>query len=96
MYGDWNCEVETPFGKENYKISLEENKAVIKHHTGNVLVDDVEYIDNKFFLKKKMDFPITCSVFISGVVDDEKITGSIYVDDYLKVKFIGEYHAINI
>lgn len=90
MYGTWKCQVQTPFGVEKYDFFISDNGATVHHNTGNVDMDIYSYSDNRFFFQKKLDFPIQCRLLIDGRYEDEKITGTIQIDTYLKVPFYGE------
>jgi hypothetical protein len=90
MYGMWNCKVETPFGAEEYKLSIRHDGATVHHHTGDVEMDIYSYSDNKFFFQKKLDFPIQCRLLIDGNYENQKINGTVQIDTYLKVLFSGD------
>lgn len=89
MYGEWICQVETPFGEEQYIIILEKDRSAISHQNKIIAMDITNYSKNSFFLEKKMDFPIPCTVSINGIFSDEIINGSITIDEYLKTNFTG-------
>jgi len=90
MFSVWKCTVDTPFGGEEYLMSITADGAIVQHHTGNVSMEMYSYHDNRFFFQKTLDFPIQCRLLIDGKYEDEKITGTIQIDTYLKLSFYGE------
>lgn len=90
MFGSWKTIVETPFGDEEYIISIHKDGATIHHQTGDVEIDIYSYSDNTFFFQTKLEFPIQCRMLIQGKYHDNKIFGTIQVDTYLKTIFTGE------
>lgn len=90
MYGIWNCKVDTPFGEEDYVMSITPDGAVINHHTGNVEIDIHSYQKDEFFFQKSLSFPIKCKLFIKGYYKDNCIYGIVKVDDFMELTFRGK------
>ena len=96
MYGFWKCQVNTPFGDEDYLMSITPNGGIVYHHTGNVEMDIFSYHENEFFFQKSLDFPIKCRLLIRGFIKNESIYGTVKVDDFLELSFEGKNDSISL
>ena len=96
MYGLWKCQVDTPFGKENYLISITPDGGTVHHHTGNIEMDIYSYQEDEFFFQKSLSFPINCMLVIRGFFSQDTIRGIIKVDNFLELTFEGKNDSISV
>lgn len=95
MFGLWKCTVSTPFGDEDYSLSIRSDGSTIYHNTGNVEIDIYSYQKNEFFFEKFLDFPIKCKVTIKGFAKNDFIYGIVKIDEYLELAFKGKNDSIS-
>ena len=96
MYGFWKCQVDTPFGKEEYLISITPDGGTVHHHTGNIEMDIYSYQEDEFFFQKSLSFPINCMLVIRGFFSQDTIRGIIKVDNLLELTFEGKNDSISV
>lgn len=96
MFGIWKCTVDTPFGKEEYVMSMFPDGGIVHHHSGNVEMDIYSYSGDEFFFQKSLDFPIKCRLLIRGFFKNESIHGTVKVDDFLELSFEGKNDSISL
>ena len=97
IFGKWKVKVTTPFGPEDYILSID---SLITQNNICGSVSDQKNImnfnngkldDNSFSCSFDTDFPIKSTVYIQiDQVENEKISGSVKIDNYLFTLFSGE------
>lgn len=92
--GNWDITVDTPFGKEKYSLNIDSSNASItgsiSHEKGIVILTDASFIDGSFKCLLNVEFPIKATVNLqANVIDDNKMFGTLQVDQYLETLFIG-------
>jgi hypothetical protein len=91
----WTLSVFTPFGIEEHSMLLTQtipfvcgkifsNKGEMTFQTGTIIGDEI-------FIESTMDYPISCTVKIQGKITENSIDGHVFIDDYLRVPFKGEF-----
>ena len=102
IFGKWNIDVDTPFGKEYYTLNIDAinllNENVgskyitgsISHEKGSVSFDKASLDNNRFYCLVETEFPIKSTVSItSELIDYNKMSGMLEIDQYLVTSFIG-------
>lgn len=94
IVGKWDITVDTPFGKEQYLLSIQNTggnlSGFVSHEKGNVVLSDVCFVDETLKCSLDVEFPIKATVILqASVIDDNKMFGTLQVDQYLETLFIG-------
>lgn len=102
IFGKWNIDVNTPFGKENYTLNVDTIGLIknhigydcfigsIDHKKGSVSFTDAKFENNTFYCSVETEFPIKTTVSITAnLIEDNKISGMLEIDQYLITSFIG-------
>jgi len=102
IFGKWNIDVNTPFGKENYTLSIDTFGSLkdhegydyligsISHQKGFVHFNNGEFKNNTFHCSVETEFPINSTISITAdLIEDNKISGMLEIDQYLVTSFIG-------
>ena len=94
IFGKWNITVDTPFGKEQYLLTLENAdgnlSGLISHQKGIAPLTNASFIDGTFKCSLDVEFPIKATVNLqASIIDDNKMFGILQIDQYLKTLFIG-------
>jgi hypothetical protein len=91
---DWKILVFTPFGTEGYTMVINQTIPFVSgrlfSHKGEMIFENGTLINNEIEIESRMDYPISCVVKIKAKVQEEKMSGRIYIDEYLSVPFKGE------
>jgi len=92
--GKWNITVDTPFGKEQYSLSIENKdgnlSGLASHDKGSATLINTSFLDGTLKCSLNVEFPIKATVKLqASVVDDNKMFGTLQVDQYLETLFIG-------
>ena len=92
--GEWKITVDTPFGKEQYSLSLDNVdgnlSGLILHEKCTATVVNASFINQTFKCSLNVEFPIKATVNLrANIVDDNKMFGTLQVDQYLETLFIG-------
>jgi hypothetical protein len=105
IFGKWNIDVDTPFGKEKYTLNIDTFgplkgsgfyldydglQGSIEHDKASIAFTGAKFEGTTFFCSVETDFPIKSSISITAnLVEDNKITGMIEVGQYLITSFVG-------
>jgi hypothetical protein len=105
IFGKWNINVDTPFGKENYTINIDSFGELkgndyylyyeglagsVEYEKNIVLFDNASFLDGTFKCVFNVEFPIKATVNLqASVIDDNKMFGSLQIDQYVETLFIG-------
>lgn len=99
IFGKWNIDVNTPFGKENYTLSIATNMlqdnincvaGSIYHEKGSVAFNDARFENDIFHCSVETEFPIKSTISITAeFVEENKMSGMLEIDQYLITSFIG-------
>lgn len=92
--GRWNIAVDTPFGKEQYLLSLNNVDGklygLVSHEKGIVPLTNIYIVDRTFKCSLDVEFPIKATVNIqANIIDDNKMFGTLLIDEYLETLFVG-------
>jgi hypothetical protein len=95
ILGKWKLSVDTPFGKEQYSLSVEsidgELAGFVFHEKGTASLVNLSFVNQTFKCSLHVEFPIKAIVNLkANVMDNNKMFGTLQVDQYLKTLFIGE------
>lgn len=103
IFGSWQCLVNTPFGTEKYILNINSLGTLkdldgydyllgtIVHEKGSSVIKDAIFKKNKLFCSTEVDFPIKAKITIEAeIIEENKLSGSIKIDEYLKTSFVGE------
>jgi len=93
LNGHWNIEVSFPSSKSKHKLFIEQDGNWIQgmHQTDFELLDLIGMVEGDE-IKMRSDYRIPGNFLIylfSGKLKDEKLTGSIYLGEYLNATFTG-------
>ncbi len=93
LNGHWDIEVVFPSSKSRHKLFIEQEGNWIqgKHKTDFELLDLIGMVEGKE-IKMRSDYRIPGNSLIhlfSGKMENEKLTGSIYLGEYLNATFTG-------
>ena len=94
ILGQWTLTVDTPFGKEKYSLNIENVdgnlSGLVSHEKGNATLINTSFIDGTFKCSLEVEFPIKATVTLqASIIDDNKMFGTLQVDQYLETLFIG-------
>ena len=105
IFGKWNIDVNTPFGKEHYTLNIdgfgklkgndfylyyEGLSGSIEHEKGTIAFSNAEFEGVTFHCSVETEFPIKSTVSITAdLIEDNKISGMLEIDQYLVTSFIG-------
>ena len=105
IFGKWNIDINTPFGKEKYTLNINTFVPLkgsgfyldydglagsIEHEKGSIAFTNAKFEGVTFHCSVETDFPIKSSISITAnLVEDNKITGMIEVGQYLITSFVG-------
>jgi hypothetical protein len=92
--GDWNITIDTPFGKQKYSTNIDglnDNLTMlISHEKGIATLIGGSFVDGILNGSLEVEFPIKATVtFQANVIDDDKMFGTLQIDQYLETLFIG-------
>jgi hypothetical protein len=105
IFGKWNIDVNTPFGKENYTLKIDSFGELkgndfylyyeglagsIQHDKGIVNFKNAQFEGKTFHCSVETEFPIKSTISITAeLIEDDKISGMLEIDQYLVTSFIG-------
>jgi hypothetical protein len=105
IFGKWNIDVNTPFGKEKYTLNIDTFGPLkgsgfyldydglagsIEHDKGSIPFTNAKFEGVTFHCSVETEFPIKSTVSITAdLIDDNKISGMLEIDNYLVTSFIG-------
>jgi hypothetical protein len=94
LSGNWKITVDTPFGKEQYSLNVDSSNGgltgLVSHEKGLASLTNASFIDGTFKCSLEVEFPIKATVKLqANVIDDNKMFGTLQVDEYLETLFIG-------
>ena len=105
IFGKWNIDVDTPFGKEKYTLNINTFGPLkgsgfyldydglagsIEHQKGSVSFTNAKFEGITFHCSVETEFPIKSTISITAdLIEDNKISGMLEIDQYLVVSFIG-------
>jgi hypothetical protein len=105
IFGKWNIDVNTPFGKEKYILNIdtlgqlkgsdfylyyEGLAGSIQHDKGTVNFTNAQFEGKTFHCSVKTEFPIKSTISITAdLIEDNKISGMLEIDQYLVTSFVG-------
>jgi hypothetical protein len=92
--GNWKISVDTPFGKEQYALNIDNSNSnitgLVSHEKGIAPLTNASFIDGTFKCSLEVEFPIKATVTLqASVIDDNKMFGTLQVDQYLETLFVG-------
>lgn len=100
IFGKWTIIVDTPFGEEDYVLEINSMGQIqeldggdylfgsIFHPKAKININNGTYLNKIFSCSFNIDFPIKCSVVMSGTVTgSNKMSGTISIDKYVTVSF---------
>lgn len=100
--GKWNLDVNTPFGKENYSLTINPEtlpaandnpvnaSGLITDGKNSTIYSNGRIVDNNFYCSMEVEFPIKAKVLLSlNSVEDKSISGFVQIDNYLKLQVTG-------
>ena len=92
--GKWNIFVDTPFGKEQYSLNLNDTNGSltgsVSHEKGEAIISGASLLDGVFKCSLNVDYPIRATVYLQGsVIDSNKMFGTLQIDQYLETLFVG-------
>ena len=92
--GKWNIFVDTPFGKEQYSLNLNNTNGSltgsVSHEKGEAIISDASLLDGTFKCSLSVDYPIKATIHLqASVVDSNKMFGTLQIDQYLETLFVG-------
>jgi hypothetical protein len=92
--GNWSITVDTPFGKEKYYLSIDTSNesltGLVSHEKGIAPLTNTSFIDGTFKCSLEVEFPIKATVSLqASVIDNDKMFGTLQVDQYLETLFVG-------
>jgi hypothetical protein len=92
--GNWNITVDTPFGKEKYSLNIDSSNGsvtgLVLHEKGIAPLTNASFIDGTLKCSLEVQFPIKATVSLqASVIDDNKMFGTLQVDQYLETLFVG-------
>ena len=92
--GEWKITVDTPFGKEQYSLSLDNVDGILTglvfHEKGMASLIDPSFVNGAFKCLLEVEFPIKATVSLqASIIDDNKMFGTLHVDQYLETLFVG-------
>jgi hypothetical protein len=91
---NWKILVFTPFGTEDYIMVINQTIPFVSgrifSHKGEMVFEKGSLINDEIEIESTMDYPISCIVKIKAKVQEEKMSGRIYIDEYLSVPFKAE------
>jgi len=98
ILGKWNLIVDTPFGKEEYTLNIDQDQGNlighVQHEKGFVEVMQPIFSNGTLACLIETDFPIKSSVLIKAdLIEDNVMSGSLQVDEYLFTSFVGEKYV---
>jgi hypothetical protein len=104
IFGKWNINVDTPFGEQNYTLSIdgfgqlkgndfylyyEGLSGSIQHEKGTIAFSNAQFEGVTFHCSVKTEFPISSTISITAdLIEDNKISGILEIDKYLVTSFI--------
>jgi len=94
ILGKWTLSVNTPFGKEEYVLNIEETNSYfsgsVSHEKGSSEIYDASFVDNTFYCFVQTEFPIKTTISITAdLIKNNEIAGILKMDQYLTTSFIG-------
>jgi hypothetical protein len=94
ILGKWTITVNTPFGQEQYMLNIETANSVfcgsMSHEKGSVPFNNATFHHNTFHCSAETEYPIEATVSLTAdLIEDNKITGTIEVGQYLITSFVG-------
>lgn len=105
IFGKWNIDVHTPFGKEKYTLNINTFGPLkgsgfyldcdglagsIEHDKGSIAFTDAKFEGVTFHCSVETDFPIKSTISITAdLIENNKISGMLEIDQYLVTSFIG-------
>ena len=94
ILGKWTLSVNTPFGKEEYVLNIEETNSFfsgsVSHEKGSSEIYDARFVDNTFYCFLRTEFPIKTTISITAdLIEDNKMAGILEMDQYLITSFVG-------
>jgi hypothetical protein len=92
--GKWNISVDTPFGKEQYTLNIDNTNGrlagSVSHEKGDASLSELSFLDGTFICLLNVDYPIKATVYLkASVIDNNKMFGTLQIDQYLETLFIG-------
>jgi hypothetical protein len=92
---NWTLSVTTPFGIEDYNMVVDQLMPCVSgkifSHKGEMIFENGKLINDEIEIESVMEYPIFCKINIKGNIKDNSIAGYIFVDEYLRVPFKGEF-----
>lgn len=94
ILGKWDITVDTPFGKEQYTLSLDSIdgnlSGFVSHEKGNANLTNGSFQDETLNCSLDVEFPIKATVNLqASLIDADKLFGTLQIDQYLQTLFIG-------
>lgn len=92
--GKWNIAVDTPFGKEQYILNIQNADGrlagSVSHEKGDATLNELSFVDGTFRFLLNVDYPIKATIYLkASVVDNNKMFGTLKIDQYLETLFVG-------
>jgi len=92
--GNWRITVDTPFGKEQYSLNIETSNGsltgLVSHQKGIAPLTNTSFVNGTFKCSLEVEFPIKATVNLeASVIDEDKMFGTLQIDQYLETLFVG-------
>ena len=92
--GNWKITVDTPFGKEQYSLNIENAEGnlsgSVSHEKGSSAFRSASFEHNTFHCSMETEFPIKATVSITAdLIEGNKLAGTLQIDQHLITSFVG-------
>ncbi|MEY4333116.1 MAG: hypothetical protein RLZZ196_1854 [Bacteroidota bacterium] len=93
IIGNWNAIIETPFGESKANVLIKTINpfvsGTVNGENGSFDFDNGTFTQNTLVFSSTVDTPIKATLYISVLIEGEKFTGTLTMDEYMTVNIRG-------